>query len=450
MLRSYSLRAFRLVHLLDRRIKEILTPLGRWMAGAMLIAAVTGINTRLNLASQIFSLLLAMFFLGALVSWRFRPRLSLRRYLPAQATVGESCHYRVHLVNEGHRPLLGLVLHDELLARYPDLSAFRQHRDPLDRQRNLFDRWVGYPRWLGLVNARRSADTPAVPIPPLAPGQRLELSLALMPRRRGYLEFQGLRLSRADPLGLINGICRQTAPARLLVLPRRYPVSRLSLGASRCYQPSGTTPMARRGDAEEFVGLRPYRPGDSLRSVHWKSWARVGEPVVCEYRPEYLTRHALVLDTLAAPVNEATREAAVSVAASLAVGLVGADNLVELVFVGNRVYRLSSGPGQTDTLGLLRVLATVETLHELPFSALANQLLADDPPYSGCCLVLLARDQDRTELVKALQRRGKTVLALMVGEDTPAAFPTDDPSWRFLRTGHLAADLATLPRQVPP
>jgi len=56
-------------------------------------------------------------------------------------------------------------------------------------------------------------------------------------------------------------------------------------------------PGRRRGESEEFVAMREYRRGDSLRRVHWRSTARLGELVVKEYQDEYFVRHALVLDT---------------------------------------------------------------------------------------------------------------------------------------------------------
>ena len=200
--------------------------------------------------------------------------------------------------------------------------------------------------------------------------------------------------------------------------------------------------MARRGDSEEIVGLRPYHPGDSLKSIHWKSWARVGEPVVCEYRPEYLNRHALVLDTLGPAVVPAVLEAAVSVAASVACGLDTREPVVDLVFVGAHVYRVSQGPGYGDTLELLRVLAGAEAQSERSFEELARQLLADDPPYSGCCLVLLGWDRARAKLVEALQQRGKTVLALVVGlAPAPSAPPRD---YRYLPATDLGGALAGL------
>ena len=43
--------------------------------------------------------------------------------------------------------------------------------------------------------------------------------------------------------------------------------------------------------------MRDYRPGDPLRRIHWKSWAKTGRPVVKEYQDEFFVRHGLILDT---------------------------------------------------------------------------------------------------------------------------------------------------------
>ena len=45
------------------------------------------------------------------------------------------------------------------------------------------------------------------------------------------------------------------------------------------------------------MSLRDYRPGDPLQRIHWKSFARTGDPVVREYQDEFFERHALILDT---------------------------------------------------------------------------------------------------------------------------------------------------------
>jgi uncharacterized protein (DUF58 family) len=115
--------------------------------------------------------------------------------------------------------------------------------------------------------------------------------------RRGTLRLTGATVARADPLGLVRGLARIELPDKLIVLPRRYSLPRLTLPGSRRYQHGGVTLASSVGESEEFMSLRDYRPGDPLQRIHWKSYARSGKPVVKEYQDEFFERHALVLDT---------------------------------------------------------------------------------------------------------------------------------------------------------
>jgi uncharacterized protein (DUF58 family) len=83
-----------------------------------------------------------------------------------------------------------------------------------------------------------------------------------------------------------------------LVLPRVEP-----LGALPFIEPAMTTDHAihsapRRGQGPEYLGIREYRPGDSMRHVHWPSTARTGGPMVREFEQEQTRRLAIVLDVV--------------------------------------------------------------------------------------------------------------------------------------------------------
>src|SRR5439155_7840266 len=132
----------------------------------------------------------------------------------------------------------------------------------------------------------------------------------------------------------------------------------------------------RVGDAEEFIGLRDYRPGDPVRAIHWKSWAKIGAPVVREFQEEYFARHALILDTFA-PAGE-TFEAAVSLTASFLAASDPLESLLDLMFVEDRAHCLTAGRGVGDRTDLLRALAAVERASGA-FARLTEIALAQAP-----------------------------------------------------------------------
>jgi uncharacterized protein (DUF58 family) len=77
-------------------------------------------------------------------------------------------------------------------------------------------------------------------------------------------------------------------------------------------------------DQADVRGLRPYRSGDSLRSVHWRSSARRGELMVREYdaapSPDLVLVVEPWLPAKPTPGDRANLEAALSLAAAVALG----------------------------------------------------------------------------------------------------------------------------------
>jgi uncharacterized protein (DUF58 family) len=413
------LRGFQYTYRFDRRLRQRFTAAGRFVLAGAVIAGVTGINTHVNLAIQMFTLLLALLLAGLIANGYFRPSLRIRRRLPPLATAGQPARYTLQIENGGDRLQRGLMIGDELQEDWPTVEAFRRFHDPDDGQRNRFDRRVGYPRWLHLVRRQRGADTTPVELPLLPPGRKLELTLELRPHRRGRLHFRGYRLLRPDPLGLINALVWRDAPDSLLVLPKRYPVPRLRLSGGRQYQPGGFSPAHGVGDSQDFFSLRDYRVGDPIRHIHWKSWAKTGKPIVRENRPEYFSRYALVLDTAVPAGGEWRFEEAVAVAASLLCAVDTGDALLDLLFLGPDLYQYTVGRGLEDSLHLLKILAGVEGTDEAAFDRLGAAVVQQSGQFSACVLVLLEWDARRRQLVESLQRRGKRPLALVMTE-TPA------------------------------
>lgn len=417
MSRRLLLRSFRSMYRTGRWFRRRLTSTGKLVLAGMGASLVVGINTRLNLASQIFAFLLLILLLSAVSSIYFRPRVRVQRILPPCATAGETVCYTLRIENGGSRPQRGLRIIDELADAWPTDKEFVQHSDPNDQYRNPFDRFVGYPRWLWLVHQKRGATLTPAAIPFIPAQHIVEVTVSLTPQRRGYLHFQSCRIIRSDPLGIINAGVRIPLPGSLMVLPQRYAVTNPALPGSALYQPGGVTLAASTGDAEEFLALRDYRPGDSLRAMHWKSWAKMGKPIVKEYRPEYFTRHALILDTFVPTGGDIRLEAAISVAASFLCTLETQDNLLDLLFVGSKIHCFTAGRGLTNSMHLLQILACVTGTYQQPFAILHDAVLGHARQFSGCIVVLLSWDQARRQLVQSLRGRNIQTLALVITED---------------------------------
>ena len=287
----------------------------------------------------------------------------------------------------------------------------------------------------------KTAPVVALALPALAPRGTLEVTLHGLALRRGNQHFQGMTVARADPLALVRGLSQLAAPANMLVLPRRYALPPITLPGSRRYQPGGVALAASVGDSEEFVGLRDYRPGDSLQRIHWKSYARAGQPVVREYQDEYFERHALILDTFAGSEHAIAFEDAVSIASSLACTVNTQECLLDLMFVGAQSYLYTAGRGQMTTGSLLEVLAGVQLCAGKPFRTLQDAVTARRGQLTGSICILLAWDDTRREFIRMLRTLGVPVMVLVVSAVPPAEH---EPWLHVITPGKVAEGLARL------
>ncbi|MDN5751308.1 MAG: DUF58 domain-containing protein, partial [Pseudonocardia sp.] len=197
-----------------------------------------------------------------------------------------------------------------------------------------------------LLGALRLADTvpdaagPSATAPPrftvhrLAAGSGALLTYPLRPLQRGVHRIGPLAARATDPLGLAEFERELAAPARLVALPR---IGTL-LGRPQAVGSGQGTPgaaLAYQGQGRSDVLVRPYRHGDELRRVHWRSTARHDELMVrLEERP-WRSGATVLLDRRDSAHRghgpDASLELAVSLAASICAHLAGRGDVVSLV-----------------------------------------------------------------------------------------------------------------------
>jgi uncharacterized protein (DUF58 family) len=393
---------------IDAWFKQRFTSGGMLLVGLFVLAAVFGVNTRANLAYQLAALAVGLLLVAMLSALWFRPAISIRRRLPRYASDGAELHYVVEVENHSRHTQRGLMLQEQV--RTP-LSMLPGH----SRQR------FGFSNWLAAVRRRAGAHPRPFPVPDLAPGARVEVPVHWQPLRRGYVRLSGCTLLRPDPLGLYHGRKRIRLRESVLVLPKRHAVDWTAWTGEVRDKPGGLSQAASTSGVEEFAALREYRPGDPLRHIDWKGWARFGVPIVKEFFETCFVRQALILDTwLPAAADPARFEAAVSAAASFAASGPGAmRGALDLVFVGTSVHRVAAGSGVGSLDGVLEALACVEAQPDENFAMLNDCIDKRAGELSACVCVLLAWDQARRELVARLRRFGVPVLVLVMKDGEP-------------------------------
>jgi uncharacterized protein (DUF58 family) len=296
----------------------------------------------------------------------------------------------------------------------------------------------------------KAARLRAAEIPSLPPNKQAEAVVHLMPLRRGALRFHGVILGRPDPLGLFRSFARLSMPQTMLILPKRYPLPPIPLPGTTKYQEGGVTFASNVGQSEEFVALREYRRGDPMRYIHWRSWAKVGKPIVKEFEDEFFVRHALVLDTFIDEPQDDLFEEAVSVAASFACAVLSQESLLDLLFVESQAYCFTAGRGLSHSDQILEILASIRPSGRKRIRTLESLVIDNAAIVSGCICVLLAWDQARQDLVKKLKALDVPVLVLLVVEEggaksvDPGPLPGGQVRFYVLESGRIEEDLAKI------
>ncbi|MFZ5956030.1 DUF58 domain-containing protein [Pseudomonas knackmussii] len=210
----------------QRRIFIIPSGQGVAFGIALVLLLLTAINYQNSLAYGLTFLLLSLFIVAILHTYRNLGGLRLTALGAMPVFVGEQVCFRVRLEGEGRsRRAIGIGWSETELM-YADVRG-------------------------------NGAE---------------ELVLALPAERRGWLRPGRLRVESRFPLGLLVAWSWLDLAQAGLVYPRPLPAD-LPLEGGRSEEEEEGLRASGSG-VDDFQGLRPYQPGDSRRRLHWKAYSR--------------------------------------------------------------------------------------------------------------------------------------------------------------------------------
>lgn len=196
--------------------------------------------------------------------------------------------------------------------------------------------------------------------------------------RRGIYPLGTVTLSTAFPFGMFRKERDFHIPAEIVVWPRADRPVRAPSPPGGHVPRSGAGARGAQGLRGEYRSLRAYRPGDDPRDIHWRSSARLREPVLREYERDGAETRWICLDLSSEPGDAA--EVAVEAAASLAGDALAQGRSFGLV-AGAALVDAGAGPGQLERV--LDVLARVQFRAGAPLP---------DPPVDRATCVLVSVD----------------------------------------------------------
>ena len=199
-------------------------------------------------------------------------------------------------------------------------------------------------------------------------------------RRRGLNTVGSVAIMSGDPSGLVNLECRVGQPQSILVYP-----STVELPDAMV---DGQALGGELGEAGQLTGhspaaslVRAYVPGDSLAHIHWPTTTRLNQLMTKEFEGAGINEVWLFVDmqqsAQAGEGDESTEEYSVTIAASLAKGLIKNGHAVGLVAQGDQFYRYAPGKDENHLWGPLKALALMKATGAAPLSSVMAQGTAD-------------------------------------------------------------------------
>ncbi|HZY71227.1 MAG TPA: DUF58 domain-containing protein [Thermoplasmata archaeon] len=193
------------------------------------------------------------------------------------------------------------------------------------------------------------------------PGATIRLAYAYRPTLRGVFRLGPVIVVAHDPMGFAFRVAVVGVPLSVAIAPA-FPTTRLGLVGERlATRAFGATALRRRGFGTEFRALRPYEPGDDIRSIAWKR-STPDELIVRENEQESREDFVVLLDagpSMAAGPAGATALDHAADAAGLLAGHVARreDRLGLLVYADGPIAWIPPGRGSRHALTVAQELA---------------------------------------------------------------------------------------------
>ena len=356
-----------------------LTTRGRCLLAAGLAAALCSIilNERDLLRVSVFvvALPLLVCFLTAVARVGLHAE---RQIVPVRVPVGGRAEVSLHVRSTGRLPTGGLLVSDGVPYSLG-----------------------GKPRFL-IEHLPRHTGT--------------RLRYAVQPMLRGIQQLGPLKATITDPFGLAEFERELAHTSRLIVVPRVVPLHGVPGGSGLGSGDDGSVRLAA-GQGEDDAIVRPYRQGDDLRKVHWRSTAKRDEMMVrVEERP-WRGGTTVLLDHRGTAHRGAgttsSLEWAVSFVASICLHLHRYGQRIRLVTETGRLIVSDTGDGSHNDNAVLDALAALQPTPQ-------REIDARTDPGHGQELIAILGATSPESLSQVIGQRARGTRSLAVLLDTAA------------------------------
>lgn len=373
-----ELTTFRLLRWVSRIWRRHLTSTGRVFVAVLLVCVplllASDSGLLLLMAPLVASLLTAL-----TVGWLYRPRLELVAQPISSLMRGQRTCIECEVRNLGRLPAIGLEV------RWGDVP----------------------PHW--------GAQLEPVAVRHLKGGESRRIVLPVIAANRGFSGWPPIEVIHRVPLHLV--CFRKSFPISGTVSV--YPSYRRlrncpAIGFAADEALDSRASQAHVGESQEYLGNREYQTGMPVRRWDFRSWARLGRPIVREYTDPDVRQAAMLIDLFAEPDDPASDlEETLSLAAAACDTLTAQGVRITPVALGHELVDLASLPASRIVASVLHRMATA-TVPLYPLEDWVQHLRPAIVPGQAVIVVLHAGDHRRKRLVRDLHRLAMKVTCVSI------------------------------------
>jgi uncharacterized protein (DUF58 family) len=256
--------------------------------------------------------------------------------------------------------------------------------------------------------------------------RRRTVTVRLRFPRWGVYDLGDVHLRAHDRFDLFWYDDRLDARRPIKVFPREAALRAL-VRPARTQLYTGNQVARRVGSGIEFAELRPFVPGDVVRSIDWKATARRGSPWVREHHPERNTDLVLFLDTFTDvwTGSSTTVERAVQAAASIVSVYLERRDRVGLVSFGGVLRWLMPGMGIRQEYRIVEALLDTQVALSYAWKGIEIIPVRTLPPKALVLALSPLLDERSVGALFDLRGRGFDVAAIDVSPIAIGSGPPD-------------------------
>ena len=248
---------------------------------------------------------------------------------------------------------------------------------------------------------------------PLLRGQSIQLAYRVV-LARGKHDFSEVVVTAWSRWGLASRMVSIAHESTVIAHPKTEPLGAISIHPRRTRAFAGPVKANRGGQGLDFFGCRSYVPGDDVRRINWRAFARQDNLIVNEYELERLADVSIIVDArLQAHCrlgDDTTFDYSLRAAGSLASHFLRVGNIVGLLVYGDIVRWVFPGVGKLQERKILDTLSSAYAAEKEVFEDLRMVPTRLFPAQSQLVFVSPLIDDDDVEVIALLIDRGYSII----------------------------------------